>query len=172
MTGTLYVCGTPIGNMQDITFRVIDTLKAVDIVACEDTRHTLKLMNHFDIKVKMTSYHEHNKHEKGAYLISELKNGKNIAIVTDAGMPGISDPGEDLIRLCYAENIHVTSCPGATAVITALVLSGFSTRRYVFEGFLPKDKKGRKAVLDQLSTENRTVVLYESPHKLLQTLEQ
>ena len=170
MSGTLYLCGTPIGNLNDITYRVIETLRTVDIVACEDTRHTLKLLNHYEIKTQLTSYHEHNKNTKGLELIRLLLDGKNIALVTDAGMPGISDPGEDLVALCYESNIAVTSCPSATAVITALVLSGLSTRRYVFEGFLPKEKKERNEIFSSFQSETRTIVLYESPHHLLKTI--
>ena len=170
MNGILYLCGTPIGNLGDITPRIIETLKSVDIIACEDTRHTMKLLNHYDIKAKLTSYHEHNKHSKGQELVNLLLSGKNIALVTDAGMPAISDPGEDLVALCYSHDITVTSCPSATAVITALVLSGLSTRRYIFEGFLPKDKKERIEILSSFQTETRTIVFYESPHQLLKTI--
>lgn len=171
-TGTLYVCGTPIGNMEDITLRVLRTLKEVDLIAAEDTRQSVKLLNYYNIKTPLTSYHEHNKETKGPRLIALLKEGKNIAVVTDAGMPGISDPGEDLIALCYKENVPVTVVPGATAVITALVLSGLSARSYVFEGFLPANKKQRREIIDRLVNETRTVVLYEAPHHLTDTLEQ
>ncbi len=171
-TGTLYVCGTPIGNMEDITLRVLRTLKEVDLIAAEDTRQSVKLLNYYNIKTPLTSYHEHNKETKGPRLIALLKEGKNIAVVTDAGMPGISDPGEDLIALCYKENVPVTVVPGATAVITALVLSGLSARSYVFEGFLPANKKQRREIIDRLVNETRTVVLYEAPHHLADTLEQ
>lgn len=171
-TGTLYVCGTPIGNMEDITYRVLRTLKEVDLIAAEDTRQSVKLLNYYDIKTPLTSYHEHNKETKGVRLAEMLKEGKNIAIVTDAGMPGISDPGEDLIALCYDEGIPVTVVPGATAVITALVLSGLSARSYVFEGFLPTSKKQRREIIDRISDETRTVVIYEAPHHLVDTLEQ
>jgi 16S rRNA (cytidine1402-2'-O)-methyltransferase len=169
-TGTLYVCGTPIGNMEDITLRVLRTLKEVDIIAAEDTRQSVKLLNYYDIKTPLTSYHEHNKEAKGPRLVSMLKEGKNIAIVTDAGMPGISDPGEDLIALCYEEGIPVTVVPGATAVITALVLSGLPTRSYVFEGFLPTNKKQRREIITRIASETRTVVIYEAPHHLVDTL--
>lgn len=172
MSGILYVCGTPIGNLEDITLRVLRTLKEVDIIAAEDTRQSVKLLNHYEIKTPLTSYHEHNKAEKGPKLINMLKEGKNIAIVTDAGMPGISDPGEDLIRLCYENEIEVTVVPGATAVITALVLSGLSSRAYCFEAFLPSNKKNRKEVLERFKNETRTVVIYEAPHHLIATLEE
>lgn len=170
MNGTLYVCGTPIGNLEDITFRCINTLKNADIIAAEDTRQTVKLLNHYEIKTPLTSYHEHNKDVKGPKLISELKSGKNIALVSDAGMPGISDPGEDLIKLCYEEGVSVTIVPGPTAVITAVVLSGIGARSYCFEGFLPSGKKQRKDILERLSKETRTMVLYEAPHHLKATL--
>ncbi len=170
MSGTLYICGTPIGNLEDITIRVLNTLKEVDLIACEDTRHTIKLLNHYDIKTKMTSYHEHNKQTKGEELIKEIAGGKNIALVTDAGMPGISDPGSDLVKLCLQNGIPVTCCPGATAQVTGLVLSGISARRYAFEGFLPRDKKERKEVLQSLTSEYRTTVFYEAPHHLTTTL--
>lgn len=170
MSGTLYICGTPIGNLEDITFRCINTLISADLIAAEDTRQTVKLLNYYDIKTPLTSYHEHNKDVKGYKIIEELKKGKNIALVSDAGMPGISDPGEDLIRLCYEENITVTVIPGPTAVVTAVVLSGIGARSYCFEGFLPNSKKHRRAVLDRLKSETRTIVLYESPHHLKETL--
>ena len=168
--GTLYVCGTPIGNMEDITLRVLRTLKQVDLIAAEDTRQSVKLLNFYDIKTPLTSYHEHNKETKGPKLAAMLKEGKSIAIVTDAGMPGISDPGEDLIALCHSEGIPVTIVPGATAVITALVLSGLPARSYVFEGFLPANKKQRRQVIERLANENRTTVIYEAPHHLRDTL--
>lgn len=166
----LYICGTPIGNMEDMTLRAIRILGEVDLIAAEDTRQTVKLLNHFDIKTPLTSYYEHNKDIKGPLLINMLKEGKNIALVTDAGMPGISDPGEDLIRLCYENSIEVTIIPGPTAVITALVLSGLSTRSYIFEGFLPKNKKQRAEVLERIKNETRTTVFYEAPHHLVNTL--
>lgn len=166
----LYICGTPIGNMEDMTLRAIRILGEVDLIAAEDTRQSVKLLNHFDIKTPLTSYYEHNKDTKGPQLIKMLKEGKNIALVTDAGMPGISDPGEDLVRLCYENDIEVTIVPGPTAVITALVLSGLNTRSYIFEGFLPKNKKQRTEVLSRLKNETRTTVFYEAPHHLLNTL--
>lgn len=170
--GTLYLCATPIGNLGDITERVLETLRTVDLIAAEDTRNTLKLLNHFDIKTPMTSYHEHNKFEKAEELIRQLREGKNIACVTDAGTPAISDPGEVLAKRCIEEGIRVTSLPGACALITALTMSGMSARRFVFEGFLPVDKKQRKHVLDSLTDEERTIILYESPHHLKDTLKE
>lgn len=172
MSGTLYLCGTPIGNLEDISFRAIELLKTVDLIAAEDTRHTLHLLNHFQINTTMTSYHEHNKQSKGLQLLEKLKQNSNIALVTDAGMPGISDPGADLIKLCYKNDIPVTVVPGASACIVALVLSGLDTRRFVFEGFLPSDKKERRIILESLSKEHRTMILYEAPHRLLHTLEE
>lgn len=166
MLGILYLCATPIGNLEDISLRTINTLKSVDIIAAEDTRHTLKIINHFNIDTPMTSYHEHNKISKGPQLISKLMEGKNIAIVTDAGTPGISDPGEDLVKMALENNIQVTATPGATALITALIISGMPTRRFIFEGFLPMDKKQRKEVINQFIRENRTVIMYEAPHRL------
>jgi 16S rRNA (cytidine1402-2'-O)-methyltransferase len=170
MYGTLYLCATPIGNLGDITLRVIELLKECDLIAAEDTRNTLKLLNHFGIDTPMTSYHEHNKLSKGPVLIEKLKEGKNIALVTDAGMPGISDPGEDMARLCREEGIPVTVAPGASAVVTALVLSGMPARRFVFEGFIPADKKEASQVLSRLEKETRTTVFYEAPHRLTDTL--
>ena len=170
MQGTLYVCGTPIGNLEDITLRQLRILKEVDIIVAEDTRHTLKLLNFYNIKNKLISYHEHNKNYKGNEILKMLQDGKNIALVTDAGMPGISDPGEDLIKLCRDNNIVVTSAPGPTAVITALVLSGLKCNKYIFEGFLSDDKKEKNKVLDRISHETRTVVLYEAPHNIIKTL--
>ena len=172
MAGMLYLCATPIGNLEDITFRVLRTLKEVDLIAAEDTRNSIKLLNHFEIKTPMTSYHEYNKIEKAYQLIDKLREGKNIALITDAGTPGISDPGEDLVRICYEEGIQVTSLPGAAACITALTMSGLSTRRFAFEAFLPRDKKERTLILEQLKNETRTLVLYESPHHLVKTLEE
>ena len=172
MYGTLYLCATPIGNLGDITLRVIELLKECDLIAAEDTRNTLKLLNHFNIDTPMTSYHEHNKFSKGPVLLEKLKEGKNIALVTDAGMPGISDPGEDMARLCRQEGIPVTVAPGASAVVTALVLSGMSARRFIFEGFLPTDKKERAEVLARLEKETRTTVFYEAPHRLTDTLKE
>ena len=172
MAGTLYVCPTPIGNLEDITFRVINTLKDVDMIAAEDTRHTLKLLNHFDIHKPMTSYHEHNKIEKAEKLVEKLLDGVNIAIVTDAGTPAISDPGEELVRQAVAAGITVTSLPGACACITALTMSALPTRRFAFEAFLPADRKERRQVIARLKTEIRTTVIYEAPHHLLKTLKE
>lgn len=170
MAGTLYLCATPIGNLEDITYRVLRTLKEVDLIAAEDTRNSIKLLNHFDIQTLMTSYHEFNKIEKAYQLVAKLKEGKNIALITDAGTPGISDPGEDIVRICYEEGIEVTSLPGAAACITALTMSGRPTRRFCFEAFLPKDKKERVAVLEELKNETRTIIIYEAPHHLLKTI--
>lgn len=169
--GTLTLCATPIGNLEDMTYRGVRTLQEADYIAAEDTRHTKKLLNHFDIHNKLISYHEHNKIEKGPELIRLLKEGYHIALVTDAGTPGISDPGEDLVRLALDEGITVTSAPGAVAGITALILSGQSTRRFIFEGFLPTDKKERQFILESLQKETRTTILYEAPHRLIKTLE-
>ena len=170
MTGTLYLCATPIGNLEDITFRVLRTLKEVDLIAAEDTRNSIKLLNHFEIKTPMTSYHEFNKIDKAYQLVEKLKEGKNIALITDAGTPGISDPGEDIVRICYEQGVPVTSLPGAAACITALTMSGRPTRRFTFEAFLPKDKKERAAVLEELKDETRTIILYEAPHHLIRTV--
>ena len=170
MTGTLYLCATPIGNLEDITFRVLRTLKEVDLIAAEDTRNSIKLLNHFEIKTPMTSYHEFNKIEKAYQLVEKLKEGKNIALITDAGTPGISDPGEDIVRICYEQGVPVTSLPGAAACITALTMSGRPTRRFAFEAFLPKEKKERQAVLEELKNETRTIIIYEAPHHLLKTV--
>ena len=170
MSGTLYLCATPIGNLEDITFRVLRTLKEVDLIAAEDTRNTLKLLNHFEIKTPMTSYHEYIKFDKARYLVEKLANGVNIALVTDAGTPGISDPGEEIVRQAYEAGIKVTSLPGACACVTALTLSGLSTRRFAFEAFLPNDKKERKAILETLRNETRTLIIYEAPHHLKATL--
>lgn len=172
MYGTLYLCGTPIGNLGDMTLRVIELLKECDIIAAEDTRNTLKLLNHFDIQKTLVSYHEHNKFQKGPELIEKLKNGANIALVTDAGMPGISDPGADMVRLCQTEGIPVTAAPGPTAFSTALVLSGLDSRRFIFEGFLPTDKKEKAQVLKSIEKETRTVIFYEAPHRLKTTLKE
>ena len=173
MSGTLYLCATPIGNLGDITRRVLDTLQEVDLIAAEDTRNTLRLLNHFEIKKPMTSYHEHNKYDKARELLDRLHRGENIAVVTDAGTPAISDPGEVLAALCIEEGIRVTSLPGACALITALTMSGMPARRFCFEGFLPPektDKKERRRILEQLRTEERTIILYEAPHHLRATL--
>ena len=171
MSGTLYLCGTPIGNLEDATYRLIHTLETVDLIAAEDTRNTLKLLNHFQIETPLVSYYEHNKAAKGPLLAEKLKEGMNIALVSDAGMPGISDPGADLLLLCITENIPVTTVPGPTAMVSGLVLSGMDTRRFVFEGFLPREKKERKAVLETLEKEHRTMIFYEAPHRLQETLE-
>lgn len=171
-SGTLYLCATPIGNLEDITLRVLRILKEVDLIAAEDTRNSIKLLNHFDIHTPMTSYHEHNKIAKAYQLVEKLRAGLNIAVITDAGTPGISDPGEELVRICREEGIAVTSVPGAAACVTALTMSGLSARRFAFEAFLPKDKKERQAVLDELKAETRTIVIYEAPHHLLATLEE
>jgi len=172
MAGKLYLCATPIGNLEDITFRVLRTLKEVDLIAAEDTRNSIKLLNHFEIKTPMTSYHEYNKIEKAYQLVDKMREGKNIALITDAGTPGISDPGEDLVRICYEEGIEVTSLPGAAACITALTMSGLPTRRFAFEAFLPREKKERALVLEQLKNETRTIIMYEAPHHLVKTLEE
>ncbi len=171
MAGILYLCATPIGNLKDISFRVLEILKSVDVVAAEDTRNSIKLFNHFEINTPLTSYHEYNKVEKAVKLIEMLKSGQNIALITDAGTPGISDPGEVLVRMCQGEGITVTSLPGPVACIDALILSGFSTRRFVFEGFLPREKKERAEILAEIGKETRTVILYEAPHHLKGTLE-
>ena len=170
MQGKLYLCATPIGNLEDITYRVLRTLKEVDLIAAEDTRNSIKLLNHFDIHTPMTSYHEYNKIEKAEVLIRKMQEGTNIALITDAGTPGISDPGEDLVRMCYEAGIEVTSLPGPAACITALTLSGLPTRRFCFEAFLPSDKKERQAVLAELVNETRTIIMYEAPHRLVKTL--
>lgn len=170
--GTLYLCATPIGNLEDMTFRVIRTLKEVDMIAAEDTRNSIKLLNHFEIKTPMTSYHEYNKIEKGHKLVQMLLAGKNLALITDAGTPGISDPGEELVQMCYEAGVPVTSLPGAAACITALTLSGLSTRRFAFEAFLPSDKKERQQVLEELKNDTRTVICYEAPHRLVKTLKE
>ena len=170
MTGTLYLCATPIGNLDDMTFRVLDTLRSVDVIAAEDTRNSIKLLNRFEIKTPMTSYHEYNKVEKAEKLIAMLQEGKNIALITDAGTPAISDPGEVLVQMCHQSGVPVTSLPGACACITALTLSGLPTRRFCFEAFLPSDKNERKAILEDLIEESRTIILYEAPHHLRGTL--
>jgi len=170
--GQLYICATPIGNLEDITLRVLRILREADLIAAEDTRHTLKLLNHYDIKTPMTSYHEHNEATKCRQLTDKLLSGTNIALVTDSGMPGISDPGHELIRRCHELQIPMQICPGASAGISALILSGLCTRRYAFEGFLPRDKKKRRAALTNLVSEQRTIVLYEAPHRLLSALQE
>ena len=170
MAGTLYLCATPIGNLEDMTLRAIRILKEVDLIAAEDTRNSIKLLNHFEIKTPMTSYHEYNKIEKGHKLVERLLCGEDIALITDAGTPGISDPGEELVQMCREAGVSVTAVPGAAACITALTISGLSTRRFAFEAFLPTDKKERQAVLRELKEETRTIVLYEAPHRLVKTL--
>ena len=170
--GQLYICATPIGNLEDITFRVVRVLKEVDLIAAEDTRNSIKLLNHFEIKTKMTSYHEYNKVDKAKYLVKQMASGLDVALITDAGTPAISDPGEELVRQCYEAGITVTSLPGACAAVTALTMSGQETRRFAFEAFLPADKKERTRVLSSLEEETRTIILYEAPHHLLRTLEE
>ncbi len=170
MTGMLYLCATPIGNLGDMTPRVIETLRSVDLIAAEDTRNSIKLLNHFGIKTSMTSYHEYNKIEKADFLVSRMKQGENVALVTDAGTPAISDPGEVLVAKCYEAGIHVTSLPGPAACITALTLSGLSTRRFCFEAFLPTEKREKTEILEELKDESRTIILYEAPHRLVKTL--
>ena len=172
MAGTLYLCATPIGNLEDITMRVLKTLKECDLIAAEDTRNSIKLLNHFEITTPMTSYHEYNKFDKGRVLIDKLLEGQNIALITDAGTPAISDPGEELVKMAHEAGITVTSLPGACACVTALTVSGLPTRRFAFEAFLPSDKKERKTILESLKNETRTIVLYEAPHHLLKTLEE
>lgn len=170
MAGKLYLCATPIGNLEDITYRVLRILKEVNIIAAEDTRHSIKLLNYFNIHTPMTSYHEYNKVDKAKYLVSLMQKGKDVAVITDAGTPGISDPGEELVRQCYEAGIEVSSVPGAAACITAITMSGLNTRRFAFEAFLPSDKKERNRILDELRSETRTIVIYEAPHHLRKTL--
>ncbi len=172
MAGTLYICATPIGNLEDITIRVLDTLKRVDLIAAEDTRHSIKLLNHYEIHTPMTSYHEYNKVDKARALVAQLLEGREIALITDAGTPAISDPGEELVRQCYEAGIKVTSLPGPSACVTALTLSGLPARRFCFEAFLPAEKKERQRVLEELKRETRTIILYEAPHHLVRTLEE
>lgn len=172
MAGKLYLCATPIGNLEDMTLRVLRTLQEVDLIAAEDTRNSIKLLNHFEIKTPMTSYHEYNKIEKAKDLIRQMQEGKNVALITDAGTPGISDPGEELVRMCYDAGVEVTSLPGACACVTALTLSGLPTRRFCFEAFLPTEKKERREILKELEEETRTIILYEAPHRLVRTLEE
>lgn len=172
MQGTLYLCATPIGNLEDMTFRAIRVLKEADLIAAEDTRNSIRLLNHFEIHTPMTSYHEYNKFDKGRELVARLQKGENIALITDAGMPGISDPGEELVKMCAEAGITVTALPGACACVTALTLSGLGTRRFAFEAFLPSDKRERRTVLEGLRDETRTIVLYEAPHRLVRTLEE
>lgn len=171
MPGTLYLCATPIGNLEDMTFRCIRILKEADLIAAEDTRNSIKLLNHFEIRTPMTSYHEYNKIEKGRKLVERLLDGEDIALITDAGTPGISDPGEELVRMCRDAGVAVTAVPGAAACVTALTISGLPTRRFAFEAFLPTDKKERQAILKEMKQETRTMVLYEAPHRLVRTLE-
>lgn len=170
MNGKLFLCATPIGNLEDITLRVLRTLKEADLIAAEDTRNSIRLLNHFEIRTPMTSYHEYNKIEKARILIEKMQSGMNIALITDAGTPGISDPGEELVRMCYEARIEVTSLPGPAACVTALTLSGLPTRRFAFEAFLPMEKKERREILEELVNETRTIILYEAPHKLTRTL--
>ena len=170
MSGILYVVGTPIGNLNDFSPRAVETLASVDFIAAEDTRVTLKLLNHFDIKTPMTSYHEYNKVEKARTLVDKMLKGASVAVITDAGTPGISDPGEELVRQCHEAGIRVTSLPGPAACVTALTMSGLPTRRFCFEAFLPYDKKERKEVLSELASETRTIIIYEAPHRLKATL--
>ena len=170
MAGTLYLCATPIGNLEDMTFRCVRILKEVDLIAAEDTRNSIRLLNHFEIKTPMTSYHEYNKIEKGRKLVEKLREGTDIALITDAGTPGISDPGEELVRMCREEGIPVTAVPGAAACVTAITISGLPTRRFAFEAFLPTEKKERQQILEELKQEIRTIVLYEAPHRLVKTL--
>lgn len=172
MAGMLYLCATPIGNLGDMTPRVVETLRQVDVIAAEDTRNSIKLLNHFEINTPMTSYHEYNKVEKAYQLIAKMQEGQDVALITDAGTPAISDPGEVLVAMCHEAGIPVTSLPGPAACITALTLSGLSTRRFCFEGFLPADKKEKALVLDDLKEESRTMILYEAPHHLVKTLEE
>ena len=172
MAGKIYLVATPIGNLSDMSMRAIDTLKNVDIIACEDTRNTIRLLNHFEIKGHLTSYHEYNKIDKAYELCEKVKEGKNIAFVSDAGMPAISDPGYELCEIAYKEGIEVTIIPGASAVVSALAISGISSRRFCFEGFLPTDKNEKKEILTELSQESRTIILYEAPHRLLKTLKE
>jgi len=170
--GMLYLCATPIGNLEDITFRVLRTLKEVDLIAAEDTRNSIKLLNHFEIKTPMTSYHEYNKYDKARVLVDKIRGGIDVAVITDAGTPGISDPGEELVKQCREAGIRVTSLPGPAACITALTMSGQATRRFAFEAFLPADKNERKMVLGELVNETRTMIIYEAPHRLKKTLEE
>ena len=172
MAGKLYLCATPIGNLEDITYRVVRTIKEVDLIGAEDTRNSIKLLNHFDIKTPMTSYHEFNKYDKAKVLVEEMLQGKNIALITDAGTPGISDPGEELVKQCFEAGVEVTSLPGAAACVTALTMSGQKTRRFVFEAFLPKEKKEKAKVLKNLENETRTMIIYEAPHRLTKTLKE
>ncbi len=170
ISGMLFLCATPIGNLKDMTPRVVETLQEVDLIAAEDTRNSMKLLNYFEIHTPMTSYHEYNKVDKARELIRQMQEGKDVALITDAGTPAISDPGEVLVKMCHEQGIRVTSLPGASACITALTLSGLATRRFCFEGFLPTDKKEKEEILNELQEESRTVILYEAPHHLKSTL--
>ena len=170
MNGKLYLCATPIGNLGDISARCLEVLNTADLIAAEDTRRTIQLLNHFEISKPLTSYHEHNRHEKGEYIISLLKSGKNVVVVSDAGTPAISDPGEDLVRLCAQNNVDVTSIPGPVAGINALIISGLSTRRFAFEGFLSVNKRHRREHLESVKRDTHTLIFYEAPHKLKNTL--
>lgn len=172
MAGMLYICATPIGNLEDITLRTLRILKEVDLIAAEDTRHSIKLLNHFEIKTPMTSYHEYNKYDKAKVLVKKMEEGINVALITDAGTPAISDPGEELVKQCHEAGIEVTSLPGPSAFVTALTISGKGTRRFCFEAFLPYDKKEREMVLEELKIETRTMIVYEAPHKLKKTLKE
>lgn len=172
MAGMLYICATPIGNLEDITLRTLRILREVDLIAAEDTRHSIKLLNHFEIKTPMTSYHEYNKYDKAKVLVKKMEEGINVALITDAGTPAISDPGEELVKQCHEAGIEVTSLPGPSAFVTALTISGQGTRRFCFEAFLPYDKKEREMVLEELKTETRTIIVYEAPHKLKKTLKE
>ncbi len=172
MAGTLYLVATPIGNLEDMTYRAVRILNEVDLIAAEDTRNSIKLLNHFEIKTPMTSYHEHNKYEKASELVNKIISGTNVAVITDAGTPGISDPGEELVKQCYDAGITVVPVPGACAAINALIASGMSTRRFAFEAFLPMDKKERRFILEELKSETRTIIIYEAPHRLGRTLKE
>lgn len=168
--GKLYLCATPIGNLEDMPVRSVRIMKEADVIAAEDTRNSIKLLNHFEIKTPMTSYHEYNKVDKAAVLVDKMLAGQTVALITDAGTPGISDPGEELVRQAAAAGIEIISVPGPAACINALIISGLPTRRFVFEAFLPADKKERQAVLEELERETRTMIIYEAPHRLLRTL--
>ena len=170
MNGKLILCATPIGNLQDITLRALEALREADLIAAEDTRNSIRLLTSYEINTPMTSYHEYNKIEKAKYLIERMQEGKTVALITDAGTPAISDPGEELVQMCREAGIPITSLPGASACITALTLSGLHTRRFCFEGFLPSEKKEKKEILGELKEESRTIILYEAPHRLINTL--
>lgn len=172
MTGKLYLCATPIGNLEDMSYRAVKTLKEADLIAAEDTRHSIKLLNHFEIKTPMTSYHEYNKVDKAKILVEKMLQGVNVALITDAGTPGISDPGEELVAQAAKAGIEISPVPGPAACICALIMSGLGTRRFCFEAFLPADKKERSIVLDELKNETRTIVIHEAPHHLLRTLKE